>query len=256
MKTLKPLLVILVTSFFISCSQNNEEIDLKLSPKVGEQQTIVCQVATTGNEQMSMKSTMVVRFKVASKDDQNVFTFHTDLRYIKTETKMFGEVEKYDSTKDESLMTTDEKSMHEEFKNALASNFEIRIDEKGNIVEPFRAIDGNPSTEALVDMSNIQLVFPNEKVKVGSEWKNEKTNPMTEQLTKSTYTIKDITENEIIISVAAEIDGVSGLLGKSKVEGEYILNKKDCTLIKGTLAMDLQMGGKVTNTYYKKMPKK
>ena len=37
---------------------------------------------------------------------------------------------------------------------------------------------------------------------------------------------------------------------------KYILNKKDCTLIKGTLAMDLQMGGKVTNTYYKKMPKK
>ena len=256
MKTFRLLFTFFAMTFLISCSQNKEEIDLKFNPKIGDQHTIVSQMVTTGNEQMSMKSTMVVRFKVTSKDNENVYTLLSDLRTIKMETKMFGEVEKYDSTKDESLMTTDERSMHEEFKNALESNFEIRIDEKGNIVEPFHAINGNPSTEAIIDIDNIQLVFPKEKVTVGSEWKNEKTNPLTAQKTHSTYTIKDITESEIIISVAAEIDGVSGLLGKSKVEGEYILNKKDCTLIKGTLAMDLQMGGKVTNTYYKKMPKK
>lgn len=255
MKTLRLLFFFFAISFFISCSQNKEEIDLKFCPKVGDQLTFVCQVVTSGNEEMSMKSIIVVRFKVASKDNENVYTLTSNIRNIKSETKMFGAVEKYDSTKDESLMSNEERSMHQEFKNALASTFEIRIDEKGNVVEPFHAIDGNPSTADIIEMNNIQLVFPKEKVKVGSEWKNEKTIPLFEQILKSTYTIKDITENEVIISVDAEIDGASELFGKSKVDGEYILNKKDGTLIKGTLEMDLQMGGKVINTYYREMSK-
>lgn len=252
MKAIKQLTFFSVIAFFISCSQNKEEIILTLNQKVGDEQTIVSEIETKGNEQMSMKSTVIARFKVSAKDAKNVYTYTTNVLNIKSETKMFGEIEEYDSNKNESLMTSDEKSMHYEFKNALDSTFEILIDEKGNIVKPFYNTDGSGTSDAIVDISNIQLVFPKDKVTINSKWEDEKTNPLTKTKTKSTYTIKDITEDKIIISVNAVIDGVPGLLEQNNVAGEYILNKKDCTLLKGTLEMNLQTGGKVTNTYYKK----
>lgn len=249
MKLIKQVRLFAFLVLIASCSQNTEEIILKLDKKVGDEQIIVSSTETSRGALMSMNNNIEVLFKV-SEHQGNMYTLTSDVLAIKTEIKMGDDVESYDSKKEESKMTNDERSMHAEFKDILDSEFTISMDERGNIVKPFHYANGNIVEGPIVDMSNIQIVFPETKVKVGTTWENEKTNPLTAQKTKSIYKIKNITDKEIIISVSSTITGISGLLNENKATGEYILDKKTCNLIKGTLEMNLQAGGKVKNSYY------
>ncbi len=248
MKLIKQLSILTFTILFSSCTQNNEEINLRIDKKVGDEQIIISTTETSRGSLMRIKNVIELNLKVSDLNE-NSYNFTTDILRIKSETKMAGEVESYDSDKKESEMTNDEREMHSEFKSILDSKFGISIDDKGNIIKPFYDLNGSIIETPIVDMSNIQIIFPEFKVKVGTKWESEKTNPITSQKTKTTYKIKDISDKEITISVNSIISGISGLLGENEAIGEYKLDKQSCALIKGTLEMNLQGGGKVTNTY-------
>ena len=237
MKVIKQISLFTFLILASSCAQNSEEIQLKLDRKVGDKQTIVSATETSSGAMLSIKNTMEVSFEVSAYNG-SVYTLTSNLLRIKSETKMGDDIENYDSDKEESSMSFSESSMHSEFKTLLDSTFLISIDNKGNVVKSFHSQNGDLVESPIVDMSNIQIIFPDTKVKVGSKWENEKTNPLTTQLTKTTYTIKDINDQEIIISVRATIAGFSSLMGDSKVTGEYILERKTCNLIKGFLEMN------------------
>jgi len=252
MELIKKNAFFIMLILFISCSQNKEELSLELHRKIGDEQTIVSMIETSKGSLLNVKNIIEVKFIVSSIDN-TVYTLKSDVLSIKTEINMNGDVvESYDSEKEVSQMTADEKSTHLELKNILDPEFEISIDKSGKIIKSFHLLNGEMIDASIMDMSNIQLIFPEKKVRVGSRWENEKTNPITQQKTKSIYRIKDITDKEIIISVNSTISEISGLLDKNTVKGKYILDKKTCNLIKGSLEMSLQTGGKVTNTYFAK----
>ncbi len=251
MKLIKQVSILAVIILFSSCSQNKEEINLVLQKNVGDKQTIVSTTETSSGALMSLKSTTEIDFTVSEAND-TVYTLTADVLRMVYETKMGNEIENYDSDKKESEMTSDEKFMHSEFKDILDSEFEISIDNKGNISEPFHYLNGD-AAESPVDMSNIQIIFPETKVKVGSIWENERTNPLTSSKNKAAYRIMDISDKEITIAVSLIIsESLGGLLKENKATGEYILDRKTCNLIKGNLEMNLQTGGKVTKTFYTK----
>ncbi|WP_299111317.1 hypothetical protein [uncultured Winogradskyella sp.] len=246
LKTLARLIIVIF--FVLSCSKNSEQIELKLSYDIGDKQTITSTTETSKGTLMSIKNVMETDFEVTSIEN-NEITFKTRVNRIITEMKMDNEIEKYDSNKDISSMTGEEKSMHSEYQDILDAKLNIIIDDKGKVTKSFHHDDGNLFNEPVVDIRHYFLSFPDNKVGVGSIWQNENTNPITNQKTKSTYKIEDITNKEIIISIDLKIAGMPGLLGDNSATGHYVLNRASCKLIKGALEMDLQTGGSVTNSY-------
>ncbi len=235
-----------------NCAGNSEEIELRIKQSIGDELLVVCSTETSSEAQMSYKSVMEMDFKVSS-IDKNIYNYTSDLVTIIAETNMMGEVESYNSDKKESDMTDGERLMHADFKGVLDSTFEISIDDKGKIVKPFHYLNGKKVETALVDVSTIMINLPETKVKVGSEWESEKVNPITSQKTKTNYSVKSITDKEVTITANSIVSPLTGLLDESKITGEYILDKKTCTLIKANLDMNLQRGGgKVTYLIYVK----
>lgn len=235
----------------MSCNKNTEQIELKLNNNIGDKQTIVSTTETSRGSLMSLKNVMETEFEVTSIKNEAI-NFKTNVARIMTEMKMSNEVEKYDSNKSVSSMNNDQREMHNDFKDILDAQFHLIIDTKGKVVKSFHFEDGRLYNEPVIDIKNYFLSFPNGKVGIGSTWTDEKDNAVTGQITKSTYTIDAITASEIIISIRSEIPGITGMLGANTATGNYTLDKATCKLIKGTLNMDLQTGGSVTNSYVTK----
>ena len=248
MKLIKQFTLLVTILLFAACARNTEEIELKLNLNVGDSQTIIASTDTSQGTAVSLKDRTEVKFAV-SEATENSYTYNVDVIRIKSETKMMGEVDRYDSDKKLSRMTTSEIETHNEFKDYLESEFQISLDHRGKVTQPLSKMNGYKLEFPIVDMSNVQLVLPESKVRVGSTWKGEKTNEFTDQIIKTTYEIEDITSNEVEISFVSIIPAFSGLLGENKAYGDYRLNRQTGTLIKGTLKMDLQTGGSVTKTY-------
>ncbi|WP_397361961.1 hypothetical protein [Olleya sp. R77988] len=250
MNLIKQTSLFIIILFITSCNTNTEEVELKLNYNANDTQTIVSTVETSKGALMNIKNVIEAKLKVNSIDKKDI-TFNTKIVRISTEMKMDDQVEFYDSDseKELSMMTEDEKVMHQDFKKIIDSDYNIIIDKKGNIIKPFYYLDGKSVNEPIIDIGNVFLRFPSKKVKIGSGWQGEKKNPLTDQITKTTYRVKDINENEIIITLDLDISGIPGLFGDFKGNGEYKLDKKTCKLIKGTLQMELHTGGNVTNTY-------
>ncbi|HEX7844639.1 MAG TPA: DUF6263 family protein [Chitinophagaceae bacterium] len=232
-----------------SSNSNKEKISLELKLTPGEKQTIISRVETNGGPMMQINNSIVTDFEVVGIDSQNLYRLVADIKQISTETKIEGQTESYDSERDEADMTSDQKSMHAEFKDILNSTFTLSLNKKGTIVNPFEYSDGRPVTAPIVDMDNIQLVFPDKKVAVGDSWEKERNNSLTGQKIKSVYTIKDISGRQITIKVRSTISGLSSLLQETKTIGQYILDKETCKLKKATIESNAQMGGKITLTY-------
>lgn len=251
MKLRKQISLFIITTLILSCNKNTEEVELNLAYNVGDKQTIVSTTETSRGALMSLKNTMETVFEVISIENKDI-NFKVNVARVMTEMKMGDEFEKYDSNKDKASMTSDEKSMHEEYLTILEPNFNIIINNKGDVVKSFHYEDGRIMNEPVVDIKNYFLSLPEGKVSEGSTWESEKLNPRTNQITTSTHTIKTITTDEIIISVKSEIPSITALLDKNTASGNYILDKTTCKLKKGSLKMNLQTGGSVTNTFISK----
>lgn len=223
------------------CEKRNEEtVTLKLKFVSGEVDRVFVSSSTTG--QMKIQNVTQMSFTIDSvKENKNVI--NAKVLRISSETDMFGEKESYDSRRNIEDMTEDEKEMHLEFKDVLDKSFVFSIDNKGNVLENFKDKLTNSPSEEVVDVSNIFIPFPDEPVKIGSEWKRERINSFTKGKTISTYKVTNITDTEIIISIVSEIGEIGGVLAKNTAKGEYVLDKKTCKLKTGEFMMDLQAGG-------------
>lgn len=233
---------ILLAFIVFGCGNGNKEtIDLKLDFKTGEVFKIYTATITNGGL-MKHQSIMKMSFTIDSvENDRNVIAVKV-LR-ISSESDVFGQKESYDSGKDATNMTEDEKSMHLDFEDVLNSSFSIAISNKGKVLAPFKNKETNQPSEEIIDISNIFIPFPDETVNIGSEWKSERINSLTNSKNIYTYEITEINEKEIIVSVTIEIGAVEGIMSKNTAEGYYILDKKTCRLIAGEYSMELQMDG-------------
>jgi len=239
MKLLKQASIIILMFLITGCNFNTEEIELKLNYKVDDTQTIIATTQTSKDALMSLKSVIETNFKVISIDNNNI-VLDTNVANIKTEVKKENEIEVYDSNKEESKMTEDEKSIHEDLKKVLNHEFKTIIDKKGNIIKPLHYQNGKLVKEPVIDIGNIFLRLPSKKAKVGNGWQSKKKNPLTDQITTTTCRIKEINDSEIIISLELDITGIPGLFGDTTGNGEYKLEKSTSKLIKGYISIFFQ----------------
>jgi hypothetical protein len=248
MKSIKLVSIVFTLLLLAACAQNKEQIELNLIQNLGDSQIIVATTETSSGALISIKDVMEVKLTV-TETTENSYTYVADVIRITSRTKMGSEVDSYDSNKEMSQMSTDELDIHNEYKDYLDAEFNVSLDHKGNIVQPFSDMDGNALETDIVDMSNVQLILPASTATVGTKWTGEKLNTFTGQQIKTTYKIKKIEANEVVITSTSIIPALSSLLDENKAYGQYRLNRQTGTLIKGTIKMDLQTGGKVIKTY-------
>lgn len=245
--------IFLVVAVMQGCSSTQkEQIQLKIQQSVGDEFKLIHQTEANSGAAMSMKDKTEMTFRVASIDSSSgtvIYNYITDVTHMKSEFKMGTEVEYYDSNKSESSMTPDELYMHQSLKTILDSNLFISINAYGDVVRPFQLSNGSP-TESPIDMSITQIRFPKEPIYEGYSWENERSIPITNQVSKAKCTVKKIDTEKVIIEVKAEIPGMGGLTPANSTQGEYTIDKRSGKLISGKLSMKLPTGGDAITNFF------
>lgn len=226
-----------IMAILFGCTKK-ETIDLKLKLEVGQVDRVYAATIVNGNS-MSYQSIVEMRFTPETiRPDRNVI----DVKVVRmsSSSDAFGEKENYDSNKDVSEMTNEEKSMHQDFQKVLNQSFLISVNNKGKVVEPFRSKGGGGElTEQIIDISNIYIPFPDEPVGVGSEWEAKREESLTKIKTVSTYKITEINDKQIVVSITSKIDGMGGFVD-NEAKGQYVLDRKTCKMITGDFSMSLE----------------
>ncbi len=216
-----------------SSSQSNK-ITLQLKYEKGFEKTIYTVTKASQGDMMSMNSIMELKFKLDSVMG-DTYRFLVDVNRITSYTKMYDEVEDYDSDKPESKMTEDEKALHAEFNDVLNSDFYIEINKHGKVIKSFYHKDGTLYSGDIIEIATIQILFPDHEIEIGDEWKNETTVSLTNQKKQFTYTLKEVNDKEIVIEMKAEVEGLKSMTGSTVLMGTYHLDRKTNQLIKAVL---------------------
>lgn len=243
MKPKNILLIFPSILLFYNCSQKKEEVDLKLVLQPNERYKIISETDAGMQGKMSIKNSMEFEFKVDSVDAKNHYYITTKVIRVKEESNMFGEKTSYDSSQDVATMNSDNQMLHREYVAYLNSDFNMVLSEKGEVIKEFSSTEKVPYENDILDLTNFQIKFPDQPVKVGSKWQHHGENKLTEQKIIMNYTVSQITEKEVTISVHKLIKGISGLMGDNNANGEYVLEKATGKLIKSHISMNLQTGG-------------
>lgn len=253
MKSIFQLVSLSLIIYITSCAAPVDPITIGLNLSEGDKFVMVTEVSNKGTKDMKYSSTEEAEFEVkAINEEAGKIEMNVHMSRIQSHSEMFGEIETYDSDKAEASMSADEKSMHNDLKSALNSTYSISIGKNGKVIKSFQSISNPNDTEQIVDLSLIFLVFPTHKVGIGDTWENKKTNDLTDQITKTTYEIRKITEEEITISSKAIVSAIPGLLSENIIKGKCLIDRKTGLLIRYEQSMKMQMGGKANFVIYKK----
>lgn len=248
MKKLLRTFPLLFITLLFACADtgNNEEIDLILKYNPGDTQTITYRESAT-SKLVELKNEMQILFKVSSIDpDGSTYHFEVDLLEVSTESGKGDDMESYNSKQDFTQMNSEQRLMHIEFKPYLQNLLTISIDKKGHVVEPFELLTDMPlhENEPLIEMSQVQIPFPDHKVSEGSKWSSSfDRDDLIPVHRDSEFTVEEISADEIIISVESEIES---MVGPNTMTGKYILNRENCQLKSANLEMPSMMGGKIS----------
>lgn len=234
-----PLFVIVV--FIYSCNGDKEATLLRLKLKKGEV-FVVTSETNTESGIAGLHNKMRATFTVDSVSGQaDKFYLSVRTNSIRSKAGSDGDITSYDSNKDEGEMSADERSIHEEYKPVLDSIIHVCVDNRGQVIEPFSFPAGEevPVTSRPIDMSNFLIIFPASAVKEGEEWNSEKTSPVTKGKTRSIYSIKEVNDDEIEISLSGTVQAPLSFGDPNKQTGIYKLNKQNHRLKSATIETQL-----------------
>ncbi len=234
-----PLLVLAILMY--SCNGNKETTLLRLKLKKGEV-FIVTSETNTESGVASLHNKARATFTVDSVSGTgDRFYLSVKTNSIRSKAGSDGDITSYDSNKEESEMTNDEMSIHEEYKPVLDSLIHICVDDRGQVIEPFSFPGGRevPVAARPIDMSNFLIIFPVSPVKEGEEWSTEKTSSVTKGKTRSTYSIKEVNDDEIEIGLTGSVESPLKIGDPNKQTGVYKLNKQNHRLKSATIETQL-----------------
>jgi hypothetical protein len=226
------------------CSQKNGNgIRLQLNYPKGFEQVIISEITTSGSSYTNLHNIIDMKFRLDSVINNETYLFTTRVLRMRSVMESSAGTETYDSDKESSFPS---------FDRLIHSDLTIRINRNGRIVQPFQFANSQENAGTVVDMSKIQLIFPDKALNVGDTWKSEGSNEITMGLTRTTYELKEVTDTEIKIGVGTKIEDGTGMLGNKRLKGEYVLDRRTNRLKKGKLEAELSTGGKFVYEMYGK----
>jgi hypothetical protein len=130
-----------------------------------------------------------------------------------------GENIKFDSSKDDSELTAEERKMKAEIAPVLKAIMYQTMNKNGEVQE-FRMEPDVKGAGAMLNQNQFtSLQYPNEAVKVGSSW--DHTQSMNGMNAKITYTVTEITSSKVYADISGAMDGMA----EAKVTGKLIVDR-------------------------------
>jgi len=216
--------------FLTSCGGSSEKVTLRLAP---EKNTEFC--ITTSTEALG-----------------GAMDFSSGGKYCFTAEEINGSTIRFSVKADLTQMDTgDDDFFDEEILNELDliddETYSITLNEKGGIAENFTDQDGLPFTE-LVDMTNLQVQFPDQALGEGDSWEVDQQPTLLGQPVKAIYKVEDIMEDRVVLAYTGKIGGGS-VLGAMTKTGEYVIDRKTGLVLNGSFESKLMTGGKAVFTF-------
>ena len=240
MKNIKTLLVLILLVTLTNCAVqkvSTDEVLLRYTPQQGDVYDLVSNVNIALNTaqpvNLNMELFSTVSFDEVTKGES--FTSTNKITRVVSIASSSIFHRSYDS--DNPLLENDvEKQMHEQFSRILNLDFTSKQDNKGVKLETIQydSIFGTDEKiksqfkEMEQSISNTSLVYPTEKLKVGSSWmaEIESQSSIYPVIQKITYTVTKITPTEVYLSqkgiIIYETDKVEG---GGEIEGNSIIDR-------------------------------
>lgn len=258
---------LLITLIVTACSGGKsagEKVELRLRPEQGKAYTVAMEVNSeskvmgmSNNTVMNMDITMTAD-KVT--DEQSIFSATYDRMAMSMETPMGSMM--YDSDDPESANGMMGEMMKPAFDKLLEANLTMTFNEQGEVIaskgmeELFSDMPGMESMGDQVDAADqfgaATAVFPDYAVGVGDSWEKEITNSSTmPMLMRATYTVKEITTNEVqigLLGTIARAEGENAIAAMAQIEdvtgdftGDIVVDRATGWTKKAVITQNMQM---------------
>jgi len=237
---------VLLLGLILFCGCSNKKsagIRLRLNYPDNFQQVIVSHIITSGSATANLDNIIELKLELDSVINTETYLFTARVLRMRSKMESSEGTETYDSEKESSFPA---------FDRILRSPLSIRINRKGEVVQSFQFAGSEENAGDIIDMSKIQIVFPDRELKVGDTWKNENSNSLISAFTQTTFKLKEVTDSDVKIGVEADIKDGTGLLGHKKLRGEYRLDRRTNRLLDAKLESDLSTGGRFVYEMYEK----
>lgn len=230
---MKKTLTFLMLAFII-VSNAQESTLLRLNYNKGDKYKMTFEMAqnmgTTGNMNMNMIMDMDIL-------DVNDDTYESKIKFTKIamNSSMGGQNMSFDSDKTDDELDDIGKMM----KAQMSPMLEAVLYAKGNNLGEVTEMNVEPNVPGLNDIGNqlSNVIYPKEAIKIGSSWEMEKeTNGVT---MKFIYTLKSISEKEIVLDLTGDILGMA----EGNVEGNMAIDKLSGVPTKSNINMKMNAQG-------------
>lgn len=213
---MKKLIIVAFLALSTGISTAQESVLLRYKLKKGDSYN----VTMTLKQDMGAMGGMNMDYSI-KQNIQDVsadsYVSETSIKTVKVDMLQGGNVMSYDSTKSDDELDMMGKQMKAQFAPFFAAKIYTTTNGRGEITN----IEIKPETPALnqfKDQSN-NILYPKEKVKVGSSWSEEKDVQGVKM--KTVYTVSKITKDVVHLDISGTVSG----MGTGKISGKADIDR-------------------------------
>ncbi|WP_439131928.1 DUF6263 family protein [Polaribacter sp.] len=244
---MKKLLVLFLT-LYVNVFTAQESVVLRMNYEKGAVYENTMTIKQEMGAAMSMGMTIIVDSKIV---DVQGDSYESEMKFTKMTMDMLqgGNVLSYDSTKSDDELDAGGKMMKMQVAPMLKAVMYAKGNDRGEVNE----IRVEPNVPGMEDMANqsSSVVYPEEAVKVGSTWTMEKEEKGMKM--NFIYTVKEITEDKVIVVVSGDVGGMA----TGKIKGNLEIEKSSGLPLDSKIDMEMNVNGQeVASKVTMKMTKK
>ena len=242
-KVLIALLVI--TSLTVSAQ---ESVLLRLNYTKGDSFLVTTESKQSMGAQGGMNMKMTMGMIVTEVAEENIKT-ESMITSVNLEMMQGGMTMSYDSSKKEEELDQMGQMLKSQFDPMMNSIIYNSYDKLGNITET-KVEPSVPGMNQLTEGSG-SVIYPNEKISVGSSWSSNKDNQLMK--TTTTYTVSKIKDGIVYLDITGNVSGAEGVdgavKGSSEIEVSTGLAKKTSIEVAiSNQGMDITINSNITMT--------
>ena len=225
---MKPFIVTILLTF-LSFGLAKKTIELRLKPKIRTSNYIVRELSINYDRKFGFRRLTEYSFQNKTKPSgkKGVINFESKYLYflISKYSVHKNNTETYDTRIKDIVQTSNFANRYKILRKDLNIPYTISLSDKGKIIKGWNLKNGS------IDISIFQIVFPNKSLSIDEEWEYESKGVFESYLkSKKKFWVKEIKNKEICIGYKSELIS-NDLQNGLTTEGEYILDKRDCSLI-------------------------
>jgi hypothetical protein len=242
MNVIRLLFLLLLSTLFIQCD-TKEKIDLSLNLKAGNTFKFRFELYSQSTNDIKIHYIHEYKFKVESVENDTLYHFLITPLKLMVDTKMFGEREYYDSSKEPQRMSKKQRELYEEYSPFMETKFMASVNNKNQVIQeayPDRYISSDIN---FVELHQFFIPFSKNIIKIGTQWEDKGVIELLDNGFVHTYQVKEITPSTVNITVKRVHEGVPGLIKEIVSEGNYIIDRSTGLMNYGKIKLNHMQGG-------------